>query len=94
MSRSNPSPRDTADVRQGRWTLTPRADYDISARVLSRENYHFDQLAAEVLPQVAAKRIGTRRVRLWSDGCSTGEEPYSLAIVLREALAHFEEIPA
>jgi chemotaxis protein methyltransferase CheR len=56
-----------------------------------RENYHFDQLAAEVLPQVAAKRIGTRRVRLWSAGCSTGEEPYSLAIVLREVLAHLTD---
>jgi chemotaxis protein methyltransferase CheR len=52
-----------------------------------RENYHFEQLAAEALPQVAAKRSATRRMRLWSAGCSTGEEPYSLAIVLREAMA-------
>jgi len=53
-----------------------------------RENYHFEQLAAEVLPQVERSRAGTRRVRLWSAGCSTGEEPYSLAVVVREALAH------
>src|SRR3984957_13625953 len=56
-----------------------------------RENYHFDQLAAEVLPQVAAKRSDSRRVRLWSAGCSTGEEPYSLAVVLRESLAHLSD---
>ena len=52
-----------------------------------REIHHFEQLAAEVLPQIAAKPGGTRRIRLWSAGCSTGEEPYSLSVVLNEALA-------
>jgi chemotaxis protein methyltransferase CheR len=52
-----------------------------------RENHHFEQLAAEVLPWIEHKRAGNRRLRLWSAGCSTGEEPYSLAIVLREAFA-------
>ena len=32
-------------VRHGRWMLTPRADYDITARILSREDYRFDSLA-------------------------------------------------
>ena len=52
-----------------------------------REGYHFEQLAAEALPQIESKRAATRRLRLWSAGCSTGEEPYSLAVVLSEAMA-------
>lgn len=50
-----------------------------------REKYHFEQLASEALPQIMKSRAATRRLRLWSAGCSTGEEAYSLAMVLREA---------
>jgi chemotaxis protein methyltransferase CheR len=52
-----------------------------------RENYHFEQLASEVLPQVERNRSTTRRMRFWSAGCSTGEEPYSMAMILQESLA-------
>ena len=54
-----------------------------------REKYHFQQLAAEALPYVAQHRAATRRVRMWSAGCSTGEEAYSIAMVVREAHRHF-----
>ncbi len=50
-----------------------------------RENHHFEQLAGEVLPHLARAPAAKRRLRIWSAGCSTGEEPYSLAIMLREA---------
>jgi chemotaxis protein methyltransferase CheR len=49
-----------------------------------RESNHFDYLADCVLPGVVA--TGRRRLRIWSAGCSTGEEPYSIAITLLETL--------
>ena len=50
-----------------------------------RENHHFEHLARTVLPAIWARTgPSVRRVRLWSAGCSTGEEPYSLAMVVRE----------
>lgn len=37
-------------VRHGRWTLTPRAHYDITARILGREMYHFDMIS-DLVPE-------------------------------------------
>lgn len=54
---------------------------------LFREVHHFDYLADTVLPEFARRNLSTRQLRLWSAGCSTGEEPYSLAIVLAEQAA-------
>ncbi len=53
-----------------------------------REDQHFLYLQEELLPRLLAKKGARRdfRIRAWSAGCSSGEEPYSLAITLLEAV--------
>jgi chemotaxis protein methyltransferase CheR len=50
-----------------------------------REAHHFEYLAGEALPAIVARDTGRRRLRIWCCAASTGEEPYSIAMVLREA---------
>jgi len=44
-----------------------------------REEHHFDYIQTELLPHIFNSK--NNRVRVWSAGCSTGEEPYTLAMV-------------
>ncbi|HKO01142.1 MAG TPA: protein-glutamate O-methyltransferase CheR [Thermoanaerobaculia bacterium] len=71
----------------------PRADsefdeiYDL---VTTKETYFFRepaQLAAfvdEIVPDILSRKA-VRKVRVWSAGCATGEEPYSIAMLLQES---------
>ncbi|MBN1287923.1 MAG: tetratricopeptide repeat protein [Anaerolineae bacterium] len=58
-----------------------------------RNAAHFDALRNHILPELIAerRRNGLRMLRLWSAGCSTGEEPYSLAILLRQLIPDIDD---
>ena len=50
-----------------------------------RENHHFEFLRDTLIPGLIESRDTQKELRIWSAGCSTGEEPYSIAISISEA---------
>jgi chemotaxis protein methyltransferase CheR len=51
-----------------------------------REAHHFETLAKDVIPELARSPHQGRRLRIWSAGCSSGEEPYTIAMTVVRAL--------
>jgi chemotaxis protein methyltransferase CheR len=56
-----------------------------------RESHHFDYLRDEFLAVRARDARGSRRIRIWSAACSSGEEPYSIAMTICETIADWQK---
>jgi chemotaxis protein methyltransferase CheR len=77
--------------------LRQRPDEALTAKVVEamtttetyffRDHKPFEALRREVLPALTLARAATRRLRIWSAACSTGQEAYSLGIVVHELFA-------
>ncbi len=68
----------------------PNLSVQVVEALLNNETYFFrdrspfDLLARYALPELAIQRQKTKRIRIWSAGCSTGQEVYSLAMMFAE----------
>src|SRR5262245_47128297 len=61
----------------------------INETAFFRNRPQFELLKKTVLPELteAKSRIGSKRLRIWSAGCSSGQEPYSIAMTLLETIS-------
>lgn len=55
-----------------------------------REPNHFEFLEKEILPKILNQisQSGEEEIRIWSSGCSSGEEPYTIAMILNEYISN------
>lgn len=58
----------------------------INVTCFFRDRSTWDYIGSEIIPQIAARKGANESIRVWSVGCASGQEAYTLAIVLAETL--------
>lgn len=56
-----------------------------------RDFHPFEALRKQVVPQLIKERAALKRLTIWSGACSTGQEPYSLAMLLRDSFPELRD---
>jgi chemotaxis protein methyltransferase CheR len=56
-----------------------------------RDQEQFNLLRNQIIPEIIKRKYNSKTIRICSAGCSTGEEPYSLAIIFKELIPNLEE---
>ncbi|MFW5831773.1 MAG: CheR family methyltransferase, partial [Prolixibacteraceae bacterium] len=69
-------------------------DFLINVTSFFRDSKVFDYLKSSVIPKILENKNPDEQARIWSIGCSTGEEAYSLAILFSEVAAEMDSPPS
>src|SRR5579871_4009273 len=73
------------DQANPRWLYQLVEHLTVGETYFLRDAGQIRALRATIVPELLGRRADARRMRIWSAGCSTGEEVYTLAILLAEA---------
>jgi chemotaxis protein methyltransferase CheR len=71
--------------------VTLARDLTVGETYFFRHHLTYEALKNTILPEIIERRRSSRRIRIWSAGCCTGEEPYSIAILMKQLIRNLPE---